>query len=284
MAKTKITVLCENTPGRHMGIAGEHGFSALVETGGGRLLFDTGQGMTLRNNAQSLRIDLASLQTLVLSHGHYDHTGGLAEFLNPPRGVEIIAHPDVFDAKYAEIAAPQGKDRVFVGTKFSREYLEGGLKCRFRFTREFAEISPGIFFSGEVPVRTDFEKPDPRLVVRRGDLFEPDPLRDDASLLIETNRSPVVLLGCAHAGTVNVLRYFAEKTGHRKFHALIGGTHLGAHGEGEQLERTMDAFDEFGIDIIAVSHCTGLQAACTMSRRFPGRFAFANASWEAAFD
>ena len=283
MACTEITIMCENTAGKNIGVTGEHGFAALVERDGEKILFDTGQGMSLQNNARALRINLAAVKKLVLSHGHFDHTGGLAQFLTLSRGVEMIAHPDVFDAKYAEIDTPGGKSRTFIGTKFSREFLEGGLECRIDFQKKLAEIYPGIFYSGEVPRRTNFEKTDARLMVRRGDVFDLDPLLDDISLLIETDKGPVVLFGCAHAGAVNILRHFAAATGHRKFHAVIGGTHLGIHGEGEQLNRTMDAFDDFGIELIAVSHCTGQKISTILARRFAERFAFANAGWKVIF-
>jgi len=106
MGQTKITVLCENTAGGPMGLTGEHGFSALIEKNGQKILFDTGQGMSLANNAQVLGINLAQLKRVILSHGHYDHTGGLPSVLYPPRGVEVIAHPDIFSKKYAELETP----------------------------------------------------------------------------------------------------------------------------------------------------------------------------------
>ena len=283
MGEVKITVLCENTAAVPLGITGEHGFAALIEKDGEKLLLDTGQGLSLLNNARALQINLAEVKRVVLSHGHYDHTGGLPQFLVPPRGVEIIAHPDVFDTKHAEIDSPFGKVKIFIGMRFSRMWLEKGLFSQFNLQKEFKEISPGIFYSGEVPRNTDFEHPDPRLLVERSGSFEPDPLLDDISLLIETDKGPVILLGCAHAGTVNVMKHFAAKTGHEKFHAVIGGTHLGFLGDPNQLEKTMDAFDEYGVEMVAVSHCTGQESAARIYQRFGEKFAFAGAGWSAKF-
>jgi len=284
MSQTKITVLCENTAGRPMGLTGEHGFSCLIEKEGQKFLFDTGQGISLADNAQVLRIDLADIKTVILSHGHYDHTGGLPAVLYPPRGVEVIAHPDIFTKKYAELDTLGGKEKVFIGIKYSQAYLEGTLQARSKLIRNFAEIVPGIYFSGEVPRKTDFEHPDKRLKVEHSGKITSDPLRDDISLLVETDRGPVILLGCAHAGMVNVMNHFSAKTGHKEFHAVIGGTHLGfMTGPGQQLERSMDALDDYKVDLIGVSHCTGQQAAAVCYNRFKDRFAFACAGWRKTF-
>lgn len=283
MGETKITVLCENRAGGLFGVTGEHGFSALIEKDGNKLLLDTGQGLSLKGNADALMINLTDINQIALSHGHYDHTGGLPHVLFPPRGVEVIAHPDIFDSKYIEQDSGQGKIRPYIGIKFQREFLESSLGARFSFKKEFTEISPGIFFSGEVPRVTDFELSDPMLQVKRGDDFIDDPLLDDSSLLIETDSGPVILTGCAHAGIVNVMKHFQKKSGHDKFHAVIGGTHLGFRGVGEQLEKSMDAFDEFGLDLIAVSHCTGNEPAAVCYNRFKEKFAFANAGWSMIF-
>jgi 7,8-dihydropterin-6-yl-methyl-4-(beta-D-ribofuranosyl)aminobenzene 5'-phosphate synthase len=113
--------------------------------------------------------------------------------------------------------------------------------------------------------------------------MERDPLADDASLLLETESGPVVLLGCAHAGTVNILRHFREQTGHTRFHAVIGGTHLGFLEDTSQLDQTMLALEDFGLELLAVSHCTGQHAAAAFLGRFGSRFAFAGAGWSAVF-
>jgi 7,8-dihydropterin-6-yl-methyl-4-(beta-D-ribofuranosyl)aminobenzene 5'-phosphate synthase len=284
MSQTTITVLCENTAAGPMGLLGEHGFAALIQGRNGPILFDTGQSISLANNARVLGIDLRDIDTVVLSHGHYDHTGGLPDVLKPPRNVEIISHPDIFRPKYAELQGPQGPVRPFIGIKYRREYLQGACGARFTFHSQPTEIRPGMLFSGEVPRKTDFEHPDTRLKVEQNGQLGEDPLLDDASLLVETESGPVILLGCAHAGVVNVMNHFAEQTGHRRFHAVIGGTHLGfMGGPGPQLDKAMDAFDDYGVELIGVAHCTGQEAAALCRHRFKDRFAFASVGWSRTF-
>ena len=280
MARTSIKVLCENTAASPLGIMGEHGFSVLIEKDDQKILLDTGQGLALENNAKRMGVDLSQIMTIVLSHGHYDHTGGLPAVLYPPRGVRIVAHPDIFAEKYAELQTAQGTATPFIGMRFKREYLEHSLGAEFDLRTESAEIAPGIIFSGEVPKETEFEKPDPKLKVEQEGELVPDPLKDDASLLVETDSGPVVLLGCAHSGMINTLNHLSHLSGHKTFHAVIGGTHLGFMGEPvPQFERSMDELEAFRPDLVAVSHCTGQKGAALCATRFGERFAFASAGW-----
>ena len=283
MSDTKISVLCENTAGGVMGITGEHGFSALIEKNGEKILFDTGQGRSLQNNAKFLQVDLSRIQEVVLSHGHYDHTGGLPAVLYPPRLVNVTAHPKIFENKYAEYPLPGGKTNIFIGLGYSYEYLTRGLFANFDLQTEFCELKPGIYYSGQVPRETDFEQPDPHLKLEKQDGTETDPVEDDISLLIETDNGPVVLLGCAHAGMVNILNHFSRKTGHKEFHAVIGGTHLGFFEKGEQLDKSLQALEDYNLDLVAVSHCTGQEIAAICYNRFGQKFAFANAGWSKTF-
>lgn len=284
MARTSIKILCENTTASPLGIIGEHGFSVLIEKDDQQILFDTGQGLGLENNAKRMGVDLSRVMTLVLSHGHYDHTGGLPVALYPPRGVRIVAHPEIFSAKYAEIETPRGKATPFVGTRFRREFLEHSLGADFDFKSDPAEIAPGILYSGQIPRETAFEKPDPRLKVEKGGELVTDPLNDDVSLMIETDSGPVVILGCAHSGMINTLNHLARLTGHQKFQAVIGGTHLGFMGEPvPQFEQSMDELEAFQPELVAVSHCTGQKGAALCCNRFGERFAFASAGWSYTF-
>jgi 7,8-dihydropterin-6-yl-methyl-4-(beta-D-ribofuranosyl)aminobenzene 5'-phosphate synthase len=280
MTHTRITVICENRAHMAKDIMGEHGFAALIQTPDTRLLMDTGQGLGLAHNAGAMKIDLTALDGVVISHSHFDHTGGLMQVPAGKTPLPIHAHPDLFAGKYL---LPKDEDPTYIGIPFSQSALEKTLNARFEFHGGYTEIAKGVFFSGQVPRTWSFEPSDDRLVIQTPDGFAPDPFHDDASLLIETPSGPVILTGCAHSGIVNIMEHFADKSGHKSFRAVIGGTHLGFANDPSQLDQAMDAFDRFRVRTIAVSHCTGNEAAARLFHRFRDRFAFAGAGWHMDF-
>lgn len=267
----RLTVLCENSVGRPNGTLGEHGFACFVETPAGNLLFDTGNGASLLRNAEVLGRDLASVRTVVLSHGHYDHTGGLVDLLGRTGPIDIVAHPGIFAERYWV----GEHERRCIGLPFQRARYES-LGARFRLLSRFTPVAPGICFSGAIPRVTPFETGDPHLMVTdsTGNLVA-DPFPDDAALLVETARGPVLLLGCAHAGVVNTLQLMYSESGCRRFYAVLGGTHL-APASDEQFAATVRALRSFGVEKIGVSHCTGLPRAAQLHAEFGGRFFFAS--------
>jgi 7,8-dihydropterin-6-yl-methyl-4-(beta-D-ribofuranosyl)aminobenzene 5'-phosphate synthase len=267
----RLTILCENTVGRPNGTIGELGFACYIETEQGSYLFDTGNGAGILRNSQILGRDLAAVRAVILSHGHYDHTGGLRDVLAMTGAVEVVAHPDIFRERYwiGE------HERRFVGLPYPRPLLET-LGARFCLETGFVCVAPGLHFTGEIPRLTPFETGDPHLMIPDGrGGFIPDPFRDDASLVLDTDRGLVVLLGCAHAGTVNILRHVLAQTGRDRIHAVIGGTHLAPAGDA-QFAGTLQALRELRVEKIGVSHCTGLPRAAQLNTEFPGRFFFAS--------
>lgn len=268
----RLTILCENAVSKPYRLLGEHGFSCYLEIPQGNYLFDTGQGRTLMSNAQALGKDLSSIKALLISHGHYDHTGGIPHVLEECHGLDVYGHPDIFTNRYSE---SQGQRR-HVGILHRREYLEA-LGARFHLHRDWLEISPGIFLTGEVPRCNDFEKGDPKLlaVTPTGEVLQPDPLADDQSMVLTSPKGLILVLGCAHAGLVNIIEYVTKKFSGEKIHAVLGGTHLGFAGD-HQFEETLKVLDRLEIDKIGVSHCTGLAKAAQLSAHFGQRFFFGN--------
>ncbi|RNC70699.1 MAG: MBL fold metallo-hydrolase [Desulfuromonadales bacterium] len=264
--KYRITILCDNTVGPLSGTIGEHGFAALVEWEGDALLFDTGQGDTLLRNAQRMAKDLHRVRQVVLSHGHYDHAGGLWQLLRICGGKEIFAHPGIFAPRYR---VKDTGDALSIGIPYPEEFLIGQ-GARFSFSDRFREIGPGIFLTGEVPRTTPFEVGDTGLYCDAAGCAV-DPIRDDQSLVIRTERGLVLLLGCCHAGLVNTIEHAREATGVGEVHAVIGGTHLGFCGNA-QLEETVKALRGYDVRKILGSHCTGFHAAARLAQEFPGRF------------
>ena len=273
--KTTVTVLCENTAGFPIKIIGEHGLSILIERGEDRLLFDTGQGIGLVSNASRLGKDLSKVNLAALSHGHYDHSGGLAGFLDLCGNAAVFAHPDVFIERFAQFDTPDGTKTMSIGIPFSREDLERK-GARFDLSPALREIAPGVTVSGEIPRPRDWKSWDKRLVVRDGDGFRPDPFRDDLSLILETGKGAVLILGCAHAGLHAIVDHVRAETGLDRFHAILGGTHLGA-GTQEDWEKALELLEACRVEKIATSHCTGFQAASFLACRLGNRVAPASA-------
>jgi len=269
----RLTILCENSVARPFGLLGEHGFACYLETPQGNYLFDTGQGQTLIPNARNLGKDLGTIKALVISHGHYDHTGALPQVLEGCNGLDVYGHPDIFSTRYWDI---EGRRR-YVGIPYRREHLES-LGARFCLSREQVEIGPGVYLTGEIPRRNNWEKGD-RLqlaVTATGEILQPDPVFDDLSLVVATSKGLLLVLGCAHAGLLNIIEHVTEKFGGEKIYAVVGGTHLAFAGE-EQFEETMKMFDRLQIERVGVSHCTGMAKAARLSARLGGRFFFGNA-------
>ncbi|HIE11838.1 MAG TPA: MBL fold metallo-hydrolase [Desulfotomaculum sp.] len=267
MTKTglKITVLSENTVGAPLGLVGEWGLALLVETPDAKLLFDTGEQGFAVANAAALGIDLKTVDAVVLSHGHYDHTGGLKSFLRLRGRIPIYAHPDVFALRYAALHQER-----YIGIPFRRAEIES-LGAEFVFVTGPKEIAPGLWVSGQVPRRTGFEKGDARLFCLKDGARKPDPFNDDMSLYAVTSKGIMVILGCAHAGVVNIVEHAREVTGVEKIYGILGGTHLGPVAE-EQRRATIDYLQRLGLEFLAANHCTGLPVSAALAHRFGDRF------------
>ncbi|MCJ7605906.1 MAG: MBL fold metallo-hydrolase [Dehalococcoidales bacterium] len=261
----KITTLAENTAAA--GSIGEWGLSMLVEADGRKILFDTGAGTAAMMNATNMNIDLSKVDCIVLSHGHYDHTGGLYEALRRTGPKEIIGHPDIWTSKYGSL---DDAPKRFIGIACRREAFEA-TGATFSLSTRPRKISGHITTTGEIPMLTDYESVETYLCVKEDDELKQDPLADDLSLVIDTDYGLVVILGCAHRGIINTLMQARQVTGQDLIYAAIGGTHL-IHASEERLEKTAGALQEMGVQHLGVSHCTGFKASAYLSNIFGDRF------------
>lgn len=277
----RLTILCENSVERvsPAGLLGEHGFACHLETEQGDYLFDSGGGATLTANSAIMNIDLRQLRGIVLSHGHRDHTGGLQQVLQQLERVAVYAHPALFSPRYSK----NGERLREIGIPWSKQQLEE-LGADFRLSKGPQQITPEVMLSGEIPRSNDFETGDANLVtVTAEGEIETDRLSDDLSLFINSKKGLIILLGCAHAGLLNIIDHARQLTGQQKIHLLLGGTHL-KFSSPAQLETTLARLAALNIERIGVSHCTGLPQAQKLAERFGERFFFATVGSEIQLD
>lgn len=259
-----MTVIVENTVSRK-DLHSEHGLSCWIETEDGNLLWDTGQTDLVLRNAHALGIALQSTSHLALSHGHYDHTGGLIQALRMAPHATVYGHPDLFVKRYIKT----GHSTKPIGSLAERDTVEDMCESLI-LSCEPVEILPGIYTTGQIPRKTNFEDTE-------GDFFLDeectlsDPIIDDQALYMKTAEGTVVILGCAHAGVVNTLNYVSELTNHEKMYAVFGGMHLKGASQ-ERLESTADAFARNNIKMIGPCYCTGKNAMTYFRTRFPDQF------------
>jgi 7,8-dihydropterin-6-yl-methyl-4-(beta-D-ribofuranosyl)aminobenzene 5'-phosphate synthase len=253
----RITVLVENSVHRQ-GLVAEHGLSFHIQCGENSLLFDTGQTDLAVINAETLRLPLDRVEAIVLSHGHYDHTGGVTAILETAPNVRVYLHPAAFEKKFSQSSIGMS-DCVAQAIRRSA----GG----FIETSARTEIIEGVFATGEIPRATTYEDTGGAFFLNAKGT-KPDPLADDQALVIDLGRSVVLLLGCAHSGVVNTLGHVQHLTGGKPVCAVIGGLHLGSAHE-KRIQQTIARLRDAQLEILAPAHCTGWPATAKLWQAFP---------------
>jgi 7,8-dihydropterin-6-yl-methyl-4-(beta-D-ribofuranosyl)aminobenzene 5'-phosphate synthase len=258
----QITVLVENTSSSP-GLSAEHGLSFWIEYADKRIVFDTGQSEMMIENANTLGIDLAAADAIILSHGHYDHTGGLTALLEIAADAEIYLHRAAVEPKYSFSKSPAryiGMPDSAINTINTRKVI---------WTRSVTQIFPGVTVTGQIPRINDFEDVGGAFFIGAA-CNKPDELLDDQSLFIESKNGLVVILGCAHSGVVNILDHIADTTKIKKFYAVIGGMHL-VNASADRIEHTIETFRRYNVQRIGLAHCTGNKAVDKCMNVFPDR-------------
>lgn len=255
-------------------LRGEHGFSTLVtfskEGREHRVLFDTGVSPDgLVHNMRFLEIDPETVETVVLSHGHFDHTTGLDGFVRAVgrANVPVVIHPEFWSRR--RLVLPGREPWELPST--SRGALEGS-GCQIVEERQPSFLfERSLLVTGEVDRTTDFERGFPLQEALRGGAWEPDPLvLDDQALLLNIrDRGLVVITACGHAGVINTVRYARRLTGLERVYAIIGGFHLSGPMFEPLIPAVIDAFGALRPELIVPTHCTGFRAVHRLAGAFP---------------
>jgi len=255
----KLTVLFENHAGYKKGLLGYHGFSAMVEHNGKKVLVDTGtDGKVLLGNMEALGVSPGEIDALFITHGHYDHTGGMKAFLEARRvGIDVYAHPGIFQRRVA--LKPKLRE---IGIPFTREELEG-LGATFHLSPEPVEFLPGFISSGEIK-RNHWDRAVGYLV--ENGRYIKDPVRDDMALIVDLGNEIAVITGCGHSGIVNIAEHAVKLTG-KPVKALVGGFHLRGAGQAI-LEDAVAKLKALGVEELYAGHCTGIDEYAHLKANF----------------
>lgn len=259
MAEIRLTIIVDNQAAP--GFVAEHGFALWVESGDQRILFDTGQQLALFVNAAALDIDLDRATTLVLSHGHYDHTGGVAEILGRNPNLPIYLHAGVFQPRYS---LDGGRAKI---VKMPMTAMAALMHCddaRIHWLTGPRQLTADIGIAGPIPRLVQFENSGgPFFLDPEG--RQEDIIQDDTALWLRGAKGLVVCLGCCHSGLLNTLRHIRAISGEERIDTIIGGLHL-LNADQARLSQTIAALNEEPIGRIIACHCSG-EAAIALLRQ-----------------
>jgi len=272
--RIELYVLADDYAGMTRGFLAQHGVSYLVkvygEGGDVTILFDTGyDGEAVLHNMKLLGLSIDSVDYIVLSHNHYDHANGLPVVLNA-RSRKTPIPVVVGKGFFRESIALKPRLRV-LNHEWVRNSVES-LGARFVEVGERLEIAPGVSIPGIIRLdeRLEFEKSTTGYyMVEDGGLVD-DYVEHEVSLVVETDRGLVVIVGCSHPGVASIVRKVADLYG-EKIHALIGGFHL-INADAARISRTIAKLRELGVENIYTGHCTGLRAESMLLESYGEKF------------
>lgn len=246
-----------------VGLVEEHGLSIWIETNGFRILFDTGQGKALRPNTEQTRNDPATADLLVLSHGHYDHTGAIDYVLQQNPEIRVFAHTAVLSQRYSIYPDKNPKDISMPSEQ--RLLVENLPDSLLDWVDAPTQIAPGVHLTGPIPRDHPLEDtggpfftdPDGR---------NPDPILDDMALWIETPKGLLVTCGCCHSGLINTVSHILAHSEEQRIWGIVGGLHL-KNASAARLDATTDALREWEPEFMVPCHCTGEAAIAHFKKK-----------------
>lgn len=270
----RITTLIENNPDLHHQLQNEHGLSLFIEFDGRRLLFDTGQTGALVENAKKLQIDLKTVDGIVISHGHYDHAGGIKKVCHYIKeGTPFLVGEEFFQEKYKVVTKPTELDEIsyhYNGIDVTRKEIKASGLLLSCITDDITYLSHNILLFKNFEQVTSFESMQNKFVRNVNGSYETDCFQDELVMGLVTKNGLIVVVGCSHVGIINIIQTIQKRV-NMPIYAVIGGTHLVDASE-ERIDQTIKQFKQRNIQWLAVSHCTGQRAMRKMEEAFSQRF------------
>jgi len=266
--KLKIITLIENNPDVNNLLFSEHGLSLYIEIDEMKILFDTGQSGNFIENAEKLKIDLSKLDYVVLSHGHYDHTGGFRKFVDKAyNSYKLIVGKSFFNSKYKFVEKDNYK---YIGNSFDNDYFhQNNMKVKY-IDEDIFYITENVMVFSNFKRNNYFEQINKIFQIKQDENYIVDSFLDEIVLVVKHEKGLVVMVGCSHIGIVNILQSIIERTG-MPIYGVVGGTHL-IEADEQRLKTTMNYFKEKNIHILGMSHCTGKYAIEKIKHEFGNKF------------
>ncbi len=279
--KVKITVLVNDYTALPR-VKGEHGLSLLIETPESKLLFDTGQGSLFYENALLMNKSIEEVDALILSHNHYDHTGGVAKFLEINNKATIYTHPQTLRNSYSKHLIHSKNSFREIG--ISREILSQLNKLGNRIVKNTTpkEIYSHFILTGEIPREVEFERVD-QSIFSDSNLTIHDTIPDDQALIVFGKKELILILGCCHSGVINTTKYVKSILPKHTIKVIFGGTHLITADE-KRIEETIHYLQTLKDIFIYHGHCTGFKAGCALYNAFPENSTYFSTGEEYTFD
>jgi 7,8-dihydropterin-6-yl-methyl-4-(beta-D-ribofuranosyl)aminobenzene 5'-phosphate synthase len=262
----KISILTENRT-KKRGFLAEHGLSVFIEREEGNILFDTGQTDVYVHNAKKMDVDLKSADCVVLSHGHYDHCGGLVCFPETTGFPKVYVHEAALNPKYSFVFG--GRDYDEVGIPWVSN-IPGRIRDSLILTKETVSVAPGVTLCGNIPSTGDYEEVPKTFFTGSEAQMLPDKMTDEQMLVIETPDGLCVFLGCSHPGIISCLKHALKLFPGKRIDTLLAGMHLDS-ASSDRIEKTITALDELDIARLIPLHCTGILAVSNMKHFFKDR-------------
>lgn len=248
----KITTIIENEKKENSNLENEFGLSLYIEDEEIKLLLDTGKTGLFLKNADLLNINLKDLNHLVLSHSHFDHTGGVKALIeNVTENFNLYINPNFFNKKYKTV----DNIETFIGNDFDKNYLLNKDVNIIELNKDTLKLSKRITLFTNFKNVTSFEPANSRYILKENNTNIIDPMEDEVVIGIDTSKGYLIICGCSHIGIANIVEKIKKET-HKKIYGIIGGLHLSRASQ-ERIDKTIEYIKENNIEFLGTSHCTG---------------------------